>query len=85
MKADIRKLLGTDALIIGSERTMKALRAGELKQVLLSSNCDPSLKDTADHYAKLAGVEVVQLDVPNEELGVFCKKPFNIQLLGIRA
>ena len=85
MKAEIRKLLGTDKLIIGRDRTFKSLRAGELSKVLLSSNCSEEVKADAEHYAAQTGAEVVQLDVLNEELGVYCKKPFNIQVLGIRA
>ena len=85
MKAEIRKLLGSDKLIIGTDRCMKLLRTGELKQVLVASNCQASVREDVEHYSKQTGAEVVVLDVPNEELGVFCKKPFNINVLGIRA
>jgi len=85
MKAEIRKLLGTDKLVIGTERTFRLLRKGELARVLLASNCADDVRTSVEHYAKLVSCDVVQLDVPNEELGVFCKKPFNIQVLGIRA
>ena len=85
MKTDIRKLLGTDKLVIGTGRVLKLLRKGQLKQVLLASNCAQDVQADVQHYAAQAGAEVVQLDVPNEELGVFCKKPFNIMVLGIKA
>ncbi len=85
MKAEIRKLLGTDKVVIGAERVRKLLRKGELKQVLVASNCTPKVLSDISHYSSQAGTEVVQLDVPNEELGVYCKKPFNIMVLGIRA
>ncbi len=83
MKAEIRKLLGTDRLLIGTERVLKALRRGELAKVVLASNCSHRVRDDVHRYAGSA--TVIGLDVPNEELGVYCKKPFNIQVLGIRA
>ena len=83
MKAEIRKLLGSDKLIIGSDRCMKLLRQGELKKIMLASNCNRTLVEDVKHYS--GDTEVIELDVPNEELGIFCKKPFNINVLGIRA
>ncbi len=84
MKAEIRKLLGTDKLVIGTDRTLKLLRQGHLKKIILASNCTEDVRDDVEHYSNGQNVEIVQLDVPNEELGVFCKKPFNIMVLGIR-
>ena len=85
MKAEIRKLLGSDKLIIGTERTLKLLREGKLKKVMLASNCKQTTVEDVQRYSTQSGTEVVHLDIPNEELGVYCKKPFNISILGIRA
>jgi large subunit ribosomal protein L30e len=85
MKAEIRKLLGSDKLVIGSDRVLKMLRNGELKKVILANNVKPIMKDDIVAYASQSSVEVVVLDIPNEELGVYCKKPFNISVLGVRA
>ena len=85
MKAEIRKLLGSDKLIIGTDRCMKLLREGQLKKVMLASNAKPAVVEDVQRYSEQSGTEIVILEVPNEELGVFCKKPFNISVLGIRA
>ncbi len=85
MKAEIRKLLGSDKLIIGSDRVLKMLRNNELKQVILASNVKREMHDDIVTYSKQNNIEVVQLDVPNEELGIYCKKPFHISVLGIRS
>lgn len=85
MKADIRKLLGSDKLVIGSDRVLKMLRNNELKQIILASNVKREVKDDIVTYSKQNNIEVVELDVPNEELGIYCKKPFNISVLGIKA
>jgi large subunit ribosomal protein L30e len=85
MKAEIRKLLGSDKLIIGNDRCIKLLRGGQLKKVMLASNCQDDLAQDIRQYGQATGAEVIELDVPNEELGIYCKKPFNISVLGIRA
>ena len=83
MKAEIRRLLGTDKLVIGTDRVLRLLRAGQLKQVLVANNCATAVREDVTHLAGAA--QVTDLDVTNEELGVYCKKPFHIQLLGIKA
>ena len=39
--------------------------------------------DEARRLSKLAGVEITQLELDNEELGVFCRKNFFISVLGV--
>ena len=85
MRTEIRKLLGSDKLIIGTDRVLKLLRDGELKKVVIAANCKDEIAQDVTYYSGLNGVEIVKLTESNEELGVFCKKPFNISVLGIRA
>ncbi len=79
MKTEIRKLIGTDKLVIGTERTIKALKKDELAKVVVSSNCSDSVRNQLSGKA-----EIVNVQESNEELGVLCKKPFRVALLGIK-
>ncbi|MBN1644763.1 ribosomal L7Ae/L30e/S12e/Gadd45 family protein [Candidatus Woesearchaeota archaeon] len=79
----IRKLLAAKKIIIGFERTVKSLRTGKLSVVFLSANCDDKKIKNIDKYAMLADVEVKKLRLPSDELGVVCKKPFSISVLGV--
>lgn len=79
--SEIKKLLEEGKLVIGSDRTLKNLKAGKTGKVFLCSNPDANLKEDLEHYCTVGGVEIVQLDVPNDELGAICKKPFSIQVL----
>ncbi len=81
---EIKKLLKTEDLILGSEVTLSALRNNELVKVFLASN---ALKETADEIVHLAGllkVDVKRLSIPNDELGMVCKKPFSVACIGVR-
>lgn len=78
---EIKNLLEQDALVIGTDRTLKNLKAGKVKKVFVSANPSQKLRADLAHYQNVSGVEVVQLDLPNDELGTICKKPFSIAVL----
>ena len=79
----LKKDLESKKVVIGAQRTLKLLRQGKIARVLVAQNTTNVLKDDLAYYSKNGGFEIVALDVPNEELGVLCKKPFSISLLGI--
>ncbi len=80
---EIRKLLAEKRLVLGTERAMKLVRQGTLAKIYLSSNCPPKLKEDFNRYCAMNGIECQDLGVPNEELGVWCKKPFAISVIGV--
>ena len=80
---DIKKLLKSDKLILGTELTLKSLKKGELEKVFLSSNCPSEIRDDIAHYTKLSNTEVVEVGMPNDQLGDLCKKPFSISMIGL--
>ena len=77
---EIRSLIDEGKLIIGTDRTLKALRNGKVKKVFLSSNVSENSKSEIVHLAKIADVDVVDVDESNEELGVLCRKPFAVSV-----
>lgn len=81
---DLKTKLQDGKAVIGKERVLKLLRAKSLGKVYLASNCPKDLKADLLYYAKLAKVPVVELELDNEELGLFCKKNFFIAVLGTK-
>jgi len=79
---DIRKLIDDKKLVIGTEIVIKKLKAGKISKVFLTSNCPNEVRDDIERYSAIAKAEVVQLDIPNDELGIICKKPFSISIVG---
>lgn len=79
----IKKIVKEDKVVIGSERTLKNLKLGKISKVLISSNCPARVEKSIMHYSALSGAEAVKLKYANEELGVICKKPFSISMLGV--
>lgn len=78
---EFKKLLKSKSVIIGTGRTIKNLKKGNIGKIFLSSNCPESVERTLNYYASLNKIDVVKLQYPNDELGVICKKPFSISVL----
>ncbi len=81
---ELKSVLNTGKLVMGTEQTLKELKKSSLSKIYLASNTPDSVREDVNYYAGLAGVEVLELAVPNEELGVMCQKPFYISVLGVR-
>lgn len=80
---DIRKLITSKKLIVGSDRALKLLKQDKLSRILLSSGCSERIKSEIKHLARMQKLEVSILKYSNEELGTICKKPFPISVLSI--
>ena len=79
--AEIKKMIKSGNVVIGTERTIKSLKLGKVQKVLVSSNCPNSVENNINYYSGLSGAEVHKLEYPNDELSVICKKPFSISVL----
>jgi len=77
LRTDLRK----KKPVMGAKRTLKLLKIGNLEKVYIAKNCREDIRKDIEHYAELANVELIKLDITNDELGVVCKKPFNISVL----
>ncbi|MBW2981304.1 50S ribosomal protein L30e [Candidatus Woesearchaeota archaeon] len=78
---DIKKAVKEKKIIIGTLRTMKALKLGKVSKIFLTLNCPEDVKEDIEYYSKLGKVKVVKLKQPSVELGTICKKPFPISVL----
>ena len=81
--AEIKKMIKSGILVIGTKRTIKSLKLGKVQKVLVSSNCPSSVESDINYYVGLSGAEFHKLDYPNDELSVICKKPFSISVLAL--
>ena len=80
---EINKLIKANRLIVGTENTLKKLKANKLEKVWLSSNIPSSLKEDMEGYGNMNNVVIVSLSVPNDELGVYCKKQFSVSVVSL--
>lgn len=69
--------------VIGTKRVFKLLRRGELAAIYVTKNAPNSIKAQLEHLASLADININELDKENDELGIICRKPFSISILGV--
>lgn len=68
---------------VGYKSTLKSLRSGKTKFIIVSSNCPPIKKSELEYYAMMAKCEVHHYSGNNIDLGNACGKYYRICTLGI--
>ena len=81
--ADMRKLLTEKKLVIGRDLTLKGLYKGKLGRVMMASNCSDKLRGSLAKYCNQSKVDCIEMKQSGDELGIMCKKPFSISVIGI--
>lgn len=84
MEKDIRTLFAEGKLLIGKETTIKSLRKGMLQKIYISSNCQKALEAQTLTLSKVEHVPCEKLELTSSEIGIMCKRPFGIQVLGLK-
>jgi len=80
--SELKKLIKDKNVVVGEREIIKNLRSGKLEKVLVASNC--KAKDTIEKYASLSGTDVSVFPFSREEIGVICKRPYPIAVLGLK-
>ncbi|MBI2145304.1 ribosomal L7Ae/L30e/S12e/Gadd45 family protein [Candidatus Woesearchaeota archaeon] len=81
--AELRKQVQGGKLVMGTSAVTRLLKSDRLSRVFAASNCPEEVANEVRQLCSSTGTELVQLPVPNDELGVLCKKPFSISLVGV--
>merc|ERR1711937_8805 len=68
---------------LGYKSTLKTLRQGKAKLLLISSNCPALRKSEIEYYAMLAKTGVHHFQGSNNELGTACGKYYRVSVLSI--
>ncbi|EGI64597.1 60S ribosomal protein L30 [Acromyrmex echinatior] len=69
--------------VLGYKQTLKSLRQGKAKLVIIASNTPPLRKSEIEYYAMLAKTGVHHYTGNNIELGTACGKYFRVCTLSI--
>jgi len=68
---------------LGLNSTLKSLRSGKSKLVIIANNCPPLRKSEIEYYAMLAKTGVHHYTGNNIDLGTACGKYFRVSVLSI--
>eukprot|EP00567_Pseudictyota_dubia_P006315 CAMPEP_0197435480 /NCGR_PEP_ID=MMETSP1175-20131217/3064_1 /TAXON_ID=1003142 /ORGANISM="Triceratium dubium, Strain CCMP147" /LENGTH=110 /DNA_ID=CAMNT_0042964525 /DNA_START=78 /DNA_END=410 /DNA_ORIENTATION=+ len=83
MNSRIKLVMKSGKAILGYKASVKALRRGKSKMVLIASNCPPLRKSEVEYFAMLAKTQVHHYSGDNTDLGTACGKLYNCSILSI--
>ncbi|RLI83112.1 50S ribosomal protein L30e [Archaeoglobales archaeon] len=75
----IKRVLKSGKYYLGSKKTLKALKSGEAKLVILSKNCPEEIANKIKQF----DIPILIYDGTNVELGTLCGKPFSVSAMAI--
>ncbi|NTV24523.1 MAG: hypothetical protein HGA85_09265 [Nanoarchaeota archaeon] len=80
---EVKKNLKTDKLVFGKEMTYKLLNQGKLAKVMLAKNAPAEVVADFTKFCAMSSVSMVLSDMPSDEIGIFCKRPHSIAVMGL--
>merc|ERR1711952_378846 len=83
INARLALVMKSGKYVLGYKQTLKTLRNGKSKLVIIASNTPPLRKSEIEYYAMLAKTGVHHYSGDNNELGTACGKYFRVCTLTI--
>ncbi len=80
----IRVAVDTGTVILGSDKSVQALKLGKGKLVIIAQNCPQEVKEDVMYYSELSDIPVYTYEGTSVDLGSVCGKPFTVATLLIK-
>lgn len=80
----IRVAVDTGTVTLGSDKSIKNLKLGKGKIVIIAENCPEDVREDVMHYSRLSDIPIYTYKGTSVELGSVCGKPFTVATLIIR-
>lgn len=83
IEKELVNALKTGKVVLGSRKTLRYVKTGKAKAVIVAANAPPELRSDILYYAELSGIPVYVYPGTSVELGAICGKPFTVAGLAI--
>merc|ERR1719379_2217503 len=83
INSKLQLVMKSGRVLLGYKSTLKSLRQGKSKLILISSNCPRLRKSEIEYYAMLAKTSVHHYSGNNITLGTACGKMYRTSVLSI--
>ncbi|MEB3757417.1 MAG: 50S ribosomal protein L30e [Desulfurococcales archaeon] len=80
---ELKGLLKTGKVTIGSKESIKAVKTGKAKMVIVAMNALPRYRESVKYYAKLGGIPVYEYKGTSVELGALSGKPYPVSMIAV--
>lgn len=85
IEGTIQSAVKSDKAIIGYKESMKAMKSGGAKAVIVSNNIPEAMSAEIKHNATVGGAELEIFQGSSKDLGTACGKPFPVSVLVIKS
>ncbi len=72
-----------DKIIIGKDRTLKAINASKIKEIFISSNYPLDELSNLENSSEIREFVLNKLEINSEELGARCRRPHPVIIVGL--
>lgn len=79
----LQLVMKSGKVALGYKESLKCLRSGKAKLIIMSSNTPPLRKSEVEYYAMLAKTGVHHYTGTNNDLGTACGKYFRVSCMAI--
>jgi len=69
--------------VFGKEKVMKLLQSSGVEEVFVSATCPAEVVERIQNFCGLANAKFNKLEETSEEIGIACKKPFQISVAAV--
>ncbi len=83
MNSRLALVMKSGKYALGYKSTLKSIRAGKSKLIMIAANCPPLRKSEIEYYAMLSRTGVHHYTGNNIEMGTACGKFFRVGVLSI--
>ncbi len=83
LERELRNLIKTGKYYLGAKTTLKAVRLGKAKLVIVAENTPPELRERLEYYAKLSNIPVIVYKGTSVDLGLAIGKPFRVSMIAV--
>jgi len=83
LERELRNLIKTGKYYLGTKQTLRALKTGRAKLVIMAENTPPEIRGQVNYYAKLGNIPVIVYKGRSVDLGLAIGKPFKVSLIAV--
>lgn len=83
MNSKLALVMRSGKASLGYKQSLKTLRNGRSKVVILSDNLPPLWKSEIEYYALLSKTDTIHYTGNNNDLGVACGKYFRVSVVSV--
>lgn len=82
---EIQSAVKSENAIIGLRESMRALKTGSAKSVIVANNIPEEIDSEIKHNAEMAKIKIETFDGSSKDLGTACGKPFPVSVMVIKS